>query len=77
MGVHRESGRYEGEGNDYSTAKYAGADPSASPSSSSKTDDELKGEALRQRASDLDIDGRSEMNADELRKAVPKAESEG
>ena len=73
MGVHREGGRYEGEGQDYSTAKYAGKVPSSSPSGDA-ADGELKGEELQNRARELDIEGRSEMSADELRAAVTKAE---
>lgn len=36
--------------------------------------DELQGEALEERARELDIEGRSEMSADELRSAVADAE---
>lgn len=43
----------------------------------SSTDaDELKGEQLDKRAAELDIEGRSEMTADEKRKAVKKAEKQ-
>lgn len=37
--------------------------------------EDLKGDALKERAAELDIEGRSSMNADELREAI--AESEG
>lgn len=37
--------------------------------------EKLTGEALKARAAELDIDGRSELTADELRKAVAAAES--
>lgn len=37
----------------------------------------LTGEALKKRASDLDIQGRSDMNADELRQAIADAEAQG
>jgi hypothetical protein len=36
--------------------------------------EELKGEELKQRAKDLEIEGRSDLSADELRDAVAKAE---
>lgn len=36
--------------------------------------EKLTGDALKARAAELDIDGRSEMTADELRKAVAAAE---
>lgn len=36
----------------------------------------LKGEALNKRASELNIEGRSDMSADELRAAVAQAEAE-
>lgn len=39
-------------------------------------DEELKGEALHERARELDIEGRSGMSADELREAVSEAEAE-
>jgi hypothetical protein len=38
-------------------------------------DDQLTGKALTDRAAELDIDGRSQMNADELRAAVAVAEN--
>jgi hypothetical protein len=38
-------------------------------------DDQLTGDALKKRAADLDIDGRTQMNADELRAAVALAEN--
>lgn len=38
-------------------------------------DDQLTGKALTDRAAELDIDGRSQMNADELRAAVALAEN--
>lgn len=37
-------------------------------------DGELKGEALDERAAELDIEGRSTMSADQKRKAIAKAE---
>jgi hypothetical protein len=37
--------------------------------------EELTGQALKDRAAELDIEGRSEMKADELRKAVAEAET--
>lgn len=36
--------------------------------------EELTGDALKERASELDIEGRSQMNADQLRDAVARAE---
>jgi hypothetical protein len=39
--------------------------------------DELKGDALHERAAELEIEGRSEMSADELRDAIAEAEAEG
>lgn len=39
-------------------------------------DDEPGAEQLRSRAGELNIDGRSKMNADELRDAVAKAEAD-
>jgi hypothetical protein len=39
--------------------------------------DKLTGDALKQRAQDLDIQGRGEMSADELRQAVAEAEGAG
>jgi hypothetical protein len=38
-------------------------------------DNELSGKALTDRAAELDIDGRSQMSADELRAAVALAEN--
>lgn len=38
------------------------------------SDGELKGDALKERAAELDIEGRSDMKADELRAAIAKAE---
>lgn len=38
-------------------------------------DDQLAGDALKKRAADLDIEGRTQMNADELRAAVALAEN--
>lgn len=39
-------------------------------------DEQLSGDALKQRASDLNIEGRSAMNADQLRAAVLAAETD-
>lgn len=39
-------------------------------------DEELRGQALRDRAAELDISGRSGMTASELRKAIADAENE-
>jgi hypothetical protein len=39
------------------------------------TPQKLTGDALKQRAADLDIEGRTAMSADELRDAVANAES--
>lgn len=39
--------------------------------------DELRGDALDERARELDIQGRSEMTADEKRDAIAKAEAGG
>jgi len=38
-------------------------------------DDQLTGDALKQRAADLNIEGRSQMNAEQLRAAVAAAEN--
>lgn len=38
------------------------------------SDQELRGDALHERARELDVQGRSEMSADELRDAVAAAE---
>lgn len=43
----------------------------------SQSNEPLTGEALKKRASDLDIQGRSDMNADELRQAIADAEAQG
>lgn len=40
-------------------------------------DDVLKGEALKARAEELAIEGRSQMSADELRAAITAAEKDG
>lgn len=37
-------------------------------------DDQLMGDELYERAKDLDIEGRSEMSADELRRAIKRRE---
>lgn len=37
---------------------------------------ELRGDALKERAAELNVEGRTEMNADELRDAVARAERE-
>jgi len=66
------------------TGEPEGPDPSASlpglhtaPAPPSEEGEELTGEALRDRAAELDIKGRSKMNADELRDAIAEAEAEG
>lgn len=40
-------------------------------------DSRLAGDALRERASELDIPGRSRMNADQLREAIAEREASG
>ena len=40
------------------------------------SDDTLRGDALQERARELEIEGRSDMTADELRDAVAKAEAQ-
>lgn len=41
------------------------------------TEEELKGDALHERAAELEIEGRSDMSADELRAAIAEAEGNG
>lgn len=48
---------------------------SASVQANTADSGELKGEALDKRAAELDIEGRSDMSADEKRQAIAEAEA--
>jgi hypothetical protein len=58
-------------------AKTGGAATSqpGDPSAGADTGEVLTGDALKARAAELDIDGRSQMTADELRAAIAEAEA--
>jgi len=68
-------GLSEDEANERAEQRAAEAREGGGSSGGSDDDDgELKGEALDKRAAELDIEGRSDMTADQKRKAIAKAE---